>query len=176
MTSNENPEMCSKCGGRCCKGMPGIAMPEDFDMGRGIEQELRAAIASGYWIFDYLDGENNTYFPRPATLETVGKVVYGLWLGTCAFLTDHGCALEFELRPHECRHLIPKAMDGGKCKHGDIGTYEYAKAWYEYQDMINKMIEELRPQRQITRPVPNDDYDIQRVETLSVGTDKIGGV
>ena len=51
----ENKEMCAKCGGRCCKRMPGANSPKDFGLPN--ESLLKQALESGNYAIDCWDGD-----------------------------------------------------------------------------------------------------------------------
>jgi len=48
--SNERPDICAACGGKCCLRAPGVSFPEDWGLpGEEGEERLAAALASGRW-------------------------------------------------------------------------------------------------------------------------------
>lgn len=145
----ENKKICSKCGGECCKTLPGSAHPDDFDMENG-PSKLIAALNSGKWCFDYWEGDARkgehfylrTYFVRPAIKGLEGEVIDATWGGECTFLTESGCSIKnIEDRPHECRFLEP--LKRQNCiQHGNTKC-ENSVAWLKYRKEISKIIREL---------------------------------
>lgn len=136
----QNPTICKKCGGECCNRYPGLCAPSDF--GKDMEINLLNAICSGFYSFDYWEGNfegvDSPYFVRPATIYSVDKLVDPSWGGRCVFLTDKGCELKFDDRPHNCRILEPLADD--KCKDHGKGKEYHIKLWLPYQSIIKKII------------------------------------
>lgn len=121
--NNENKELCSKCGGKCCKQSAGVYHPDDF------KHELTDA-----WLEDLLEGnhtypngkpilvsidwvegveggpDGRGYFLRPRHIDvdgTMGDIVDPSWGAKCYHLTDTGCDLSFEERPWRCRIKDP---------------------------------------------------------------------
>lgn len=144
----DNPEICSKCGGQCCKGLPGAAFPEDFGLPDG--SLLRWALETGRWCIDWWEGDprpgkdelHRAYFVRPATKGREGVWFDASWGGECTFLTASGCSLLSENRPLNCRMLEPMG-EGARCKcHlGDSPKERAAIAWLPY----HRIFEEMRP-------------------------------
>lgn len=128
------PEICSPCGGRCCKRMPGSAFPDQFPT----KESLAAALASGLWAVDWWIGDPtggelvNAYYVRPATKGMEGVKHDGSWGGECAFLTADGCSLPTSERPYECLDLIPQ--ESGQCREsGEFNKKQAAIAWIPRQ-------------------------------------------
>ena len=101
-TSNEDIQLCARCGGQCCLTKPGIEAPERFNATGDLTAALRDALASGNWVLEehrgipYGPGETAPdpdrliYYPRPATLaERQQPGITPLpGSGVCVFLTD----------------------------------------------------------------------------------------
>lgn len=141
----ENKEVCSECGGRCCRHMSGGTEPEDF--GPDVEENLRAAFSSGRWSIDWwggeLGGEMDPMFIRPR--HKGAPLVDPSFGGECVFLQEDGCALEPEDRPMGCRRLEPVA-DGDCVSHvgGAVNAKEASvRAWLPYQDLLRELRDEL---------------------------------
>jgi len=113
--SHVNDELCSACGGVCCKAYAGTCFPSDFGEDRAsVEKAVLHAISSGKYAIDWWEGdptgENNVskaHFVRPAHKNALGSVYDPTWGGECIFLTDTGCSLEHDARPIACRELEP---------------------------------------------------------------------
>jgi hypothetical protein len=145
--ANENPTLCSSCGGKCCKQMPGITHPEDWGLPSDTSR-LEAALNSGRWAIDWWEGdpENTTgdymkdnvdraFYVRPATQGNEGLLMDASWGGACTFHSEIGCTLSTNDRPKECRDLKP--AEGGSCSM----TTEFTKrnaaiAWLPYNDFL----------------------------------------
>lgn len=137
-----NAALCSACGGRCCKSMPGAAMPEDFtDL-----QVLEAAISTGRWTLDWVRGDivypyelERVLYPRPAIDGHEGVPSHHGYGGQCTFLGAAGCELDYERRPVECRELDPGLLN---CE-GTRWKEDFAAAWRpfaaELEDMLTRL-------------------------------------
>lgn len=142
---NENQEICSECGGRCCQNIPGICVPFDFHYDMSLIEKL---IASGQYCFDYWarSEDPDIYYVRPSVAGQEGKVVDPTWGGKCTFLGDNGCELEHEQRPWECRDLIPDR--GHKCIKSK-SKKEIVDMWLPYQKELKDIREELLTMKQM---------------------------
>ena len=96
----ENPQVCRKCGGACCKNKPGVFAPEQFVGIAGMQVELaRGDLIVGY--FDYeSDSRPRVFYLRPR-MEKESGPVEEWWPNPspCVYLTQHGCRLSYEARP-----------------------------------------------------------------------------
>ena len=153
---NNEHAVCAKCGGACCKQIPGIAAPHDFltaeaglDVGRICEM-----VIGGRWCFDCWDGDprldvdevSNVPFLRPAVGGSEGEVFERSYGGHCIFHGTGGCELVFAQRPLECRGLIPDVDRPGECDRGVDGTKrrEIAIMWIPYREQVWQLIREIR--------------------------------
>ncbi len=137
----QNDEICRKCGGLCCKHLPGNAMPEDFGLPdtSGLEDALR----SGKWALDCWDDITALWYVRPAATNAVGEIFDLSWGGQCVFLTHTGCELTHDDRPAGCRLLEPK--EGDECPSHGASKLEAGVAWEKYHIYgIAKKIEEAK--------------------------------
>lgn len=134
----ENKELCSKCGGKCCKNMPGAAYPEDFG---NDTQAIKKAIKSGKWAIDWWEGDpgdgkpEEAYFVRPA-IKGIKEIYHPAWGGECVFLTKKGCSLHPEKRPKNCR-LVEPAPDGFCKTHKNVGKQDAALQWRPFYELLN---------------------------------------
>jgi hypothetical protein len=157
MVNNENFEICSACGGKCCKNIPGNAYPEDFGFHNKSEEEIRDALtemfSSGNWQIDWWDGYESEFdngyrglFVRPATEKSKGKIYHGSWAHEgCVFYVNNICSLPFEVRPFDCRDLIPKeekciVSSGEMEEHPKITAIE---KWKPYEHLLTQVAEDL---------------------------------
>mgnify|MGYP003405811741 FL=1 len=137
-----NAALCGPCGGRCCKSMPGAAMPEDFaDLAA-----LEAAILTGRWTLDWLVGDvvypydlDRVLFPRPAIVGCEGSPSHGAYGGQCTFLGATGCELAYERRPVECRELEPGILT---CE-SRYWKEDFAAAWRPHAAELEEMLVRL---------------------------------
>lgn len=148
--NNNNPTLCAECGGKCCKGMPGCAFPEDFK--EPLKDNLIKALSTGKWAIDWWEGspfeDDNwnyaytAYYIRPATKGKEYQLKDPSWGGECTFLQENGCQLPADQRPKNCRLLEPISI--GECKLHDNGDKKSAAiAWWPYNELIEDIINEL---------------------------------
>lgn len=144
-------KLCTKCGGACCKRLPGAAEPKDFGAPskRALVKNLRAALETGHWCFDWWEGDprpgkarsgeeklSRAYFVRPAIVDHVGERFHPAWEGTCSLLTKTGCPLPYKGRPVACRGLKPVPSLDCKASYGD--KRDVAIAWIPYLDLLRE--------------------------------------
>ena len=145
------PDICAPCGGRCCKALPGAAMPEDFGADdAAIRAAMKERLVTGEWSIDWWEGDprpdtyeaDRGYFLRPATRAGRGDVFDPSNGGTCVFFEDgKGCRI-FEARPSGCRGLEP-VTGNGDCNVRYASKQDAAVAWLPYAAMIVEVGEEL---------------------------------
>ena len=138
----QNGELCAACGGKCCIGIPGIAVPSDFK--KPLKDSIRGALATGKWCLDYWEQDvrmPQTYFVRPAVKGREGQFVDPSWGGACTFLGEHGCELDFQQRPFACRDLVP-APSASNCfsASGKGGKILVVRRWSRHQDLLKEII------------------------------------
>ena len=133
-----NTKICSECGGKCCKAMPGACFPSDFAFPANTTK-LAVALKSGRYAIDWWEGDpregkdeySRGFFVRPAVKGKEGILYDPTWDGECTFLDTNGCQLDKNNRPLNCKKLEPVA--GGKCKiHDDASKQGAAIAWLPY--------------------------------------------
>jgi hypothetical protein len=158
----ENADLCRKCGGRCCKLLPGTAHPQDFGLpGENGEQKVKEALGGGRWAIDWWVGDprddagayglRDCYFVRPATKGKDGKLLDPSRGGTCTFLGKNGCTIEADARPTNCKLLEPGEKE---CiYHGKVENpkQDGALEWIPYQGLLRAITEE--------DPSAADDHD-----------------
>jgi Fe-S-cluster containining protein len=139
----EHKELCSACGGKCCKTLPGNYYPSDFNLPEKNPTEkdfkkLIEIIKKDKIAVDWWEDENSKYFLRPA-IKKANRKFDPTWGGECIHLTEKGCELSFYKRPLECKQLEPKG-EFGKCYiHGNLNKETAYKAWLEYNNCITNI-------------------------------------
>ena len=144
----ENKEICLKCGGYCCKNLPGNYYPKDFNLSEINPTEedfkkLKKIINDSNIAIDWWEDNNyppTKYFLRPAIKNATQKF-HPTWGGECIFLTETGCQLSYEKRPLECKNLIPKDSDSEhNClMHNELNKETAYKAWLSYDTFIGSL-------------------------------------
>ena len=141
--NNENFYLCSLCNGMCCKRMPGIVSPNQYEE---ITEELLINLLKNGYQFDYWEGPLTpestgltAYYLRPQTVTSIGKVVDASWGGQCIFFIDgKGCTKSFEERPSECQDLVPN--ETFLCSAPGKSKVERIAEWLPYNNIIEKII------------------------------------
>lgn len=150
---NERPDLCTPCGGRCCKSAPGIYHPDQiFKNGKPTFKDMLDAFsnnASVTWVeFCRSDGTKGDWSdfetvpvvaPRDAHSPDI-RFRTSIW-GKCIHLTDKGCSFEHQDRPLECRML--EAQPDMEC--GLPQTFDRVKdlleQWLPYRDFMERFDE-----------------------------------
>ncbi len=160
--TNENDRLCAKCGGACCKRMPGLFIPADFGLSENVEgfkkRFMKERLAVDWWEGDiryrdfrtasFTESQGNevlgqTYYVRPPVVGA-SKVFDPTWGGACAkHSKETGCSLKFEERPYECRTLVP--VEDLQCERTekDLTKAEIITLWLPYQDLIQEVGSQL---------------------------------
>lgn len=147
-TINEDLAICARCGGDCCKTLPGIEWPERFLNSPDPAATLADLLLSGHWVLAIHYGIpyapdspppdeirfKKIYYPRPATVEESGKGALAQEaIGSCCMLTSGGCKLKFHERPRLCRELVPDMS--GDCL-AAVNKGDAALAWLPHQKIV----------------------------------------
>jgi Fe-S-cluster containining protein len=138
--------ICAACGGACCKSVPGIYAPSDF--GKSHKEILknvalafdREEICLDCWEGDGTIEDPTMYFVRPRIVNKRHKRIDYTWGGTCFNLTPHGCSLEFNKRPMQCRELVP-VVGTFNCRflHSRYTKNGMAKRWLSFSAELFKL-------------------------------------
>lgn len=138
------PEICSKCGGQCCKMFPGAVFPTDVDLSG--PEHLTDMLKSRGYVVDWWIGEprsmplddprrvERAYFVRPRMKGEQLVLIEGQTGHPCVFLRQNGCQLAPFARPRGCRETEP--LEDGNCVNHSGDKYESAKAWLPYHYII----------------------------------------
>lgn len=139
----QNPEMCKKCGGMCCKQCGCAYFPED--LGEKLSYEnLLEFFEKKLIIIDcvrYEDGNaykplaEPIYYLRVPNVMEKGKLAEN-GSGKCSFLTEKGCKLSYDQRPSEGKYLVP-FWSGCYLLYK---TQEFIDVWTPYQDLLKSFM------------------------------------
>lgn len=145
--NNENKEICSKCGGECCKSYAGAYHPEDFNHeltdawledlleGNHAYPDGKPILVSIDWVEGVEDGpDGRGYFLRARHVG--GGIVDPSWGAECYHLTETGCDLSFDERPWRCRLKDPSECS--KWRNGFSEKTESMEAWRQYWDKLHQ--------------------------------------
>ena len=129
-----NDELCSRCGGVCCKRIGCAYYPEDFE---DLSLEgLRRELNKGFLSIDIDAEETMNYYLRARNRYAS---VYDLNAGgVCKALEETGCKYSFDQRPTQGRLLIP--LEDMKCK-SSVSSTELGKQWKPYQETLKQLSE-----------------------------------
>lgn len=152
----DRPDLCSDCGGNCCKKLSGCMMPDDVTglfPAPTLAESLARAFRTGAYVIDWwlgdpvYDGPDyilQGYYVRPR-IDNDDQPLYNVgWHGTCTFLTDDGCSPPSDLRPYQCRMLEPR--EEGRCfMHTEGGKWAISVAWIpHHEDLADAAREVMR--------------------------------
>ena len=145
--NNENKELCTKCGGKCCKASAGVYHPDDFNHeltdawlqdlleGNHTYPDGKAILVSIDWV-EGVEGapDGRGYFLRPRHVG--GDIVDPSWGAPCYHLTKTGCDLSFDERPWRCRLKEPS-----ECfkKNGFDEKRESMEPWRPYWKKLHQL-------------------------------------
>lgn len=139
--NNENKNICSECGGCCCKSYAGAYHPADFR--HEITEEFLESLfdpvtkispVSIDWYENFEEYGRKGFYIRPRHVG--GDEVDPSYGAPCALLTPTGCSLDWEHRPWQCRALKPEKNHA--CG-GHDGKRLAAEAWDQYHDILEKI-------------------------------------
>lgn len=125
--NNEHLDICSACGGSCCKNYAGWYHPEQV---LTILESYKntGELSPGYKIDAY---EAEVYVLRPTHTNSPDSDEDFSWGGQCVHFEDKkGCSLTFEQRPLQCQSLTCSEPEIAKTGLSKSKIKEY---WKEYQ-------------------------------------------
>lgn len=142
-----NHELCSKCGGKCCKSCGCHFSPDDF---KEISFEyLKKEMEKGYISIDYVDGEIiyesvGIYILRVRNQDA--QIVDTGWKRSqCILLTEKGCKLDYEHRPTGGKLLIPSEEFNRRCDEitcrSKYSIKDCCYEWKPHQRILADLIE-----------------------------------
>jgi hypothetical protein len=107
-----NKQMCKRCGGLCCKEIPGEYFPEQLgDSPEEVHETAKMLLKTGYFTLrPYIGKGDVTHALSPITHES-DDTKYGVSWGVCVFWRPCGCKLKREQRPQNCNDLIPSVRE-----------------------------------------------------------------
>lgn len=145
----ENSEICSACGGACCKARSGHIFPDEF--GLDISKEflegllLKGTYAIDWWGDSPSDNriEASRLFFLRLKHKGIEKILDNSKMLPCILLNENGCSLSHNERPRVCQALIPK--DNFQCsfENDQNSEIECAIAWQKYQPIIIEILKEM---------------------------------
>jgi len=147
---NENPAMCTKCGGLCCRAAPGRYHPTQLGLpGELAKDQLRSAVEDGLIeVFDRLavgfKGPAYYLALRPARMKKQvspypSEDAYPP-IQPCRHWSESGCELGAEKRPLECQFLVPMEREGGPCVCKKEHEGKIDEAWDPYADFLFELL------------------------------------
>jgi hypothetical protein len=144
----ENKKICKKCGGDCCKNVPGAYHPKDMLIfGKKIKKGIVNAILSGEVAIDWYDGDPRVrirgdklecvYYLRPRHFWADSLYDRGLAGTHCIYWESYGCQFKHDYRPRQCRELDPKTCRIAKSLGEAMVTKRTVAMWWiRYQNII----------------------------------------
>lgn len=136
-----NPEICSECGGKCCKKSGCSYSPYDFESQsfNYLHQHLENGTSSITCTFEMWE---NPYRITPVLSirkRNIDRPIIDLISekNTCVLLTETGCPLPAEQRPKAGLSLIPSST--GTCRSYYTNEMQL-KEWLEHQKVLERLV------------------------------------
>lgn len=154
--SNENLNICSKCGGECCKLFPGFYYPDDFRKRNGSLdwERILNLLTSGLAQIDRWEDTEPVYFLRPKMVmknDSHNGIFSYPWGGDpCIHLTEYGCSLKYKQRPSQCRLLDPVKCEKGDQQDSDLGRESAMREWKRLSNKLQDIGKEAGRRRDVT--------------------------
>lgn len=140
----ENKDICTKCGGKCCKKSGCDYFVSDFDLiNKNRLLEILAtgnvSITSALNIKMLPNGQKYIVPFLYLRARNKGRDVIDLFSlkRECIMLTSTGCSYSFDNRPGGGANLIPDK--NGNC-HSYKNPYEEMVKWAPYQSILSKLV------------------------------------
>jgi len=150
---NENKDICTPCGGLCCKSTPGSYMPQQILNGEINQFEVvNKMMDDGLVIINQIDiyPDSNVVIGRTRSFMIIQPAteITKKWstmtsngdnFGKCVHLTTTGCSMRFDERPYVCQQLIP--LEGGECHYDpSINLNEVLyESWLVHQPFLQDL-------------------------------------
>lgn len=147
MIQYTNKELCSQCGGKCCKDESCLYAPEDFE--EITFETMLKAYKEGRVMFTCIhneEGKVTSILVRPP-MEGCSQIdLYANEQGRCKFLTSDGCKYDYYHRPRGGKLTIPIQVNGRmrcECKYSvEIAAKEWKDYGYLLDDLIRHVMSE----------------------------------
>ena len=142
----ENKEICSACGGRCCKAAGCEIEPQDF-VGEITKERILELLNTGVvcieefiYKYKYKDGYNEGFTLRMRGIKDKYKTTsHNLFMSNrCVLLNDNGCKLDFDNRPSGAKLLIPDKNQ--ECYYPNYTP----EIWKDYFKLLGEIYKELQ--------------------------------
>lgn len=144
MSIYENKDICSACGGYCCKKSGCDYATKDFDdLGvNALYQKLEEGNISIVSFLSFKRLGNGMLIANPflylrARNSDRGVVDLLSFKKQCSMLKEDGCSYSLEDRPSGGVNLIPK--DPKPCK-PEVSPFEIVKEWERYQKVLSRLV------------------------------------
>lgn len=137
----ENHDMCSECGGKCCKGTGCLYSTEDFvsleyedlllELKKGNISIVFSPFVSKRLGIPFLYLRSRNVDRDIVDLISVPN--------RCSMLRDDGCYYDFNHRPEGGRNLIPGYQTSGGC-YNKVPTEQLVLSWAPYQEYLSSYV------------------------------------
>ena len=157
----ENPELCAKCGGKCCKKGGCQYAPTDFESLKFdyLLEKLQEGFISIVCALDFIDYKGNLSvqpFLYVKSRNTNRPIIDLLSMRTrCSALTDNGCMYDFNHRPSGGINLIP---DPKNC-YPKKDPIEFIKMWQPQQQVLKKLVKRITG-KSVESQLKEDAYNL----------------
>ena len=165
---NEDLELCSKCGGMCCKKCGcdyGIVDFTDRTY-NGLKESLDKGDKSIVAVLKFNTMKNGCYMIEPTLYiraRNINRDIVDLisMKTRCAQLNENGCSYNYEDRPLGGRNLKPRKLEDGGC-FPIISQLDILSSWIPYQKQLRKLVKcytGMSVDKKISEDVENLIYD-----------------
>ena len=141
-----DPDLCKKCGGRCCLKCGCYYSPDDF--GKITFIKLKRIIDRGYIKIEYIPGKyfnskRGTYILR---IRNKGESITGHSISSkCILHSKMGCKLPLEKRPSGGKMLIPIVDYEGIARcYNRYGLDDCCHEWNAYRRIVRHLVRYYR--------------------------------
>lgn len=165
---NENLDICSECGGRCCNKCGCDYAIVDFRdrTYKGLLEALAKGDKSIVAALDFKTMPSGKFIATPflylRARNTDRDIVDLVSMKTrCSLLNYDGCSHDYENRPFGGRNLIPSRKEDGPCM-PDVEPLDYLMAWSPYQKQLRKIVKHytgMSVEEKVSQDVENLFYD-----------------
>ena len=143
---NEDMDLCSKCGGMCCKKCGcDYGITDFYDRTyNGLKESLDKGDKSIVAVLNFKPLKNGGNIIEPILYIRARNINRGVvdlisMKTSCAELMESGCMYDYEHRPLGGRNLKPRELELGGC-YPIISRIDIMKQWVPYQKQLRKLV------------------------------------
>lgn len=138
----ENKDICSKCGGLCCKQTGCYYSADDLKVVSS--KSVKDLLDKGYTCISsdvFLMREDPLLLSLRARNKNASKIDLVSYSRYCTALSPTGCIYSLENRPSGGKYLIPNK--DGDCDYYKVTLIDVIESWEPYQQMLRSVCESV---------------------------------